>query len=424
MHAGAGPTLGAICKDFRFRPSFNLRKRERWTRFRAKGNIMSEFNIPIAALPRSVAAAGPDGKVLADTNAAGSSKSSREIAQKRHQLAEFNRRNMLAQLRKTLHPLVKDWWWARDESLSAIHECFRASGTHCVIDQFMGEEASLSIRAEVLRAHSMHLLDTPGVLGGGERGVASQSFVDRQVRSDSLGWFDCTAQPSKSVVDMACRFSTEDAPSAEQSWPHLQSLLARIETLIVELGSTHDNPTSSGLGGKGMHAAGGGARAQNDFSACSTRSRCMVTCYPGQDSDESRYSKHYDNANCNGRRVTCIYYVNTGWKRTHGGALRLYTRSSDDFDDNHGDGDDEDRALITDVEPTMDRLVLFYSDTRVLHEVLPTHRDRFAFTVWFFDKVERAKVAASSAGSSDAITATTAATTAAATTAAEAQAEP
>ena len=34
--------------------------------------------------------------------------------------------------------------------------------------------------------------------------------------------------------------------------------------------------------------------------------------------------------------------------------------------------------------------MLFWSDTRVPHAVLPSYADRFAVTVWFFDTKERA----------------------------------
>ena len=40
------------------------------------------------------------------------------------------------------------------------------------------------------------------------------------------------------------------------------------------------------------------------------------------------------------------------------------------------------------VEPLADRLVLFWSDTRVPHEVLETHKERFTVTIWFFDEAE------------------------------------
>merc|ERR1711968_427903 len=112
----------------------------------------------------------------------------------------------------------------------------------------------------------------------------------------------------------------------------------------------------------------------------------MVTCYP---KDKGiGYKKHYDNANKNGRRVTLIYYigniVNEPWKRQFGGQLRLYNP-------------EPDRTYV-DVEPVPDRLVLFYSDMRCPHEVLPVSGyDRYAVTVWFFDAVEKRDAAAAAA---------------------------
>jgi len=57
---------------------------------------------------------------------------------KQNLLKEFKRRNMLVQLRRELHPIVGDWWWARDEVLYVILNDFESSGTHAVIDGFVG----------------------------------------------------------------------------------------------------------------------------------------------------------------------------------------------------------------------------------------------------------------------------------------------
>ena len=45
------------------------------------------------------------------------------------------------------------------------------------------------------------------------------------------------------------------------------------------------------------------------------RSSAMVTCYPG---NGSRYIRHIDNPNKNGRLITAIYYMNTEWQPEHG----------------------------------------------------------------------------------------------------------
>ena len=44
---------------------------------------------------------------------------------------------------------------------------------------------------------------------------------------------------------------------------------------------------------------------------------------------------------------------------------------------------------ICDVEPVLDRVVMFWSDFRVPHEVLASKSDRYACTIWYFDKEER-----------------------------------
>jgi hypoxia-inducible factor (prolyl hydroxylase) len=40
------------------------------------------------------------------------------------------------------------------------------------------------------------------------------------------------------------------------------------------------------------------------------------------------------------------------------------------------------------VQPLFDRLLLFFADYRVPHEVLAAHADRLAITLWYFDKAE------------------------------------
>jgi SM-20-related protein len=63
--------------------------------------------------------------------------------------------------------------------------------------------------------------------------------------------------------------------------------------------------------------------------------------------------------------VTAIYYANPDWQADDGGALRL-----------HLDGE------LVDVEPRLDRLLVFLSE-RVEHEVLPARSVRRAVTAWY-----------------------------------------
>lgn len=88
--------------------------------------------------------------------------------------------------------------------------------------------------------------------------------------------------------------------------------------------------------------------------------------YPG---GGARYVRHRDAfPGQSNRRVTAIYYANPGWRLEHGGLLRLYP-----------EGDP------LDIEPTLDRLVVFLSE-QLEHEVLPAHAPRLALTAWFYGR--------------------------------------
>jgi len=90
----------------------------------------------------------------------------------------------------------------------------------------------------------------------------------------------------------------------------------------------------------------------------------------------AHYPKHLDNtlgAPHDARKLTAILYLNPNWNEDNGGAIRLY-----------------DSLTIphhTDIAPSGDRLLLFWSDLLV-HEVLPcfeteAHGHRYTFTMWF-----------------------------------------
>ncbi len=89
----------------------------------------------------------------------------------------------------------------------------------------------------------------------------------------------------------------------------------------------------------------------------------QLACYPG---GGARYARHLDTfRGSTNRRITAICYLNPGWEPHDGGLLRLYL----------SDGQ-------LDVEPRLDRLLVFLSDA-VEHEVLPTLAVRRTVTVWF-----------------------------------------
>lgn len=85
--------------------------------------------------------------------------------------------------------------------------------------------------------------------------------------------------------------------------------------------------------------------------------------YPG---DGARYAKHRDTFRGHDQRLlTVLFYLNEGWQKQHGGALKVYP---------------SDASPLT-IHPIGGRVVVFPSS--VPHEVLPCHRHRSALTAWF-----------------------------------------
>lgn len=81
------------------------------------------------------------------------------------------------------------------------------------------------------------------------------------------------------------------------------------------------------------------------------------------------YRKHMDvfRGPDSGRLVSCVFYLNSEWKREDGGAIRLY-----------GVGADQGNVEIL---PHFNRLVIFQS-REIPHEVLAPARERFSLTGW------------------------------------------
>ena len=99
------------------------------------------------------------------------------------------------------------------------------------------------------------------------------------------------------------------------------------------------------------------------------RSDAMLTVYPGEG---ARFANHVDNTTADGRRLTCVMYLNPGWTVEEGGAIRVQCYSGE----------------RRDVYPLAGRLALFYS-AEIQHEVLPTFGNRHAMTYWYYDRTER-----------------------------------
>lgn len=79
----------------------------------------------------------------------------------------------------------------------------------------------------------------------------------------------------------------------------------------------------------------------------------------------AKYVRHFDAFRGEeSRRITAIVYLNRQWVREHGGQLRLLVEPP------------------CEVEPLLDRLIVFRADT-VEHEVVTACADRWAITAWY-----------------------------------------
>lgn len=128
--------------------------------------------------------------------------------------------------------------------------------------------------------------------------------------------------------------------------------------------------------------------ATPELSAVSCRQRPMVSRFGFGDT----FVRHVDNhclegkgAHCNGRLLTTVYYMQpSAWDAAaDGGCLRIFGSQQPPAGSAEPLGETEP---LFDVAPRADRLVLFFSDFRVPHEVLPVRRagaERFAATVWY-----------------------------------------
>ena len=113
----------------------------------------------------------------------------------------------------------------------------------------------------------------------------------------------------------------------------------------------------------------------------------MVSAY----GEGARFERHCDNhcvdgEDCANRRIlsAVLYLVSPTWSRDDGGALRIFRPAVAHSE--AGDPSEDAVDALVDVVPQPSRLVLFMSDQRVPHEVLPvSSRDsvRHAIALWF-----------------------------------------
>ncbi|XP_066514786.1 prolyl hydroxylase EGLN2 [Hoplias malabaricus] len=213
-------------------------------------------------------------------------------------------------------------WSAEHIAKLYIVPCMKYYGI-CVKDGFLGPRLGDKVLKEV------ETLNNSGKFRGGQL-VSQRNIPSNNIRGDQIAWVE----------------------GKEPGCDSIGILMAHIDEAIMH---------SSANGQLGNYAING-------------RTKAMVACYPG---NGTRYVRHVDNPNGDGRCITCIYYLNKDWDvKVHGGLLQLYP---------------EGRNVVANIEPLFDRLLIFWSDRRNPHEVKPAYARRYAITVWYFDAKERAE---------------------------------
>lgn len=107
------------------------------------------------------------------------------------------------------------------------------------------------------------------------------------------------------------------------------------------------------------------------------RGRPMAAVYAGAG---ARYTPHYDCvAGDNGRKVTCVLYLNPFWKPGDGAELQLFPEAKGISPE----------GQCHEVEPLHGRLACFLCDSRNLHAVKPVAETaklpRVAISCWYYD---------------------------------------
>jgi SM-20-related protein len=177
---------------------------------------------------------------------------------------------------------------------------------------------------DALRA-DCEALRRAGALRPARVGSAASATLRREVRGDLIAWIDAAG-----------------ATTAQRRF------LERMEALRSEI----NRRTYRGL---------------FDFE-------CHFAVYP----PGSGYARHFDRFRDGGRRVvSCVAYLNEGWRAEDGGTLRVYARGSA-----AESATDAARAGFSDVQPAAGTLVVFGS-AEVEHEVMPARRERMSIAGWF-----------------------------------------
>eukprot|EP00928_Gymnodinium_smaydae_P006845 TRINITY_DN12441_c0_g1_i2.p1 TRINITY_DN12441_c0_g1~~TRINITY_DN12441_c0_g1_i2.p1 ORF type:complete len:437 (-),score=102.97 TRINITY_DN12441_c0_g1_i2:87-1376(-) len=220
-----------------------------------------------------------------------------------------------------------EWWWIMDETMDEVARQLKEH-SYVVLDDFFLAEMADEIRAAVSTAYEKGRLSEVSIVNGKTGDIA----VNQNLRGDFVKWADAN----------------------DEGFGCLRRYTVLMGTLVSELSDRLP-----------------------ELKCINSHSKCMATCYP----PGARYTAHVDHdgksESTKSRRLTCITYLNPSWKSSHGGELAVYGPASlEDQSSMH-------RPPVATIPPLHNRLVIFFPDWRVPHEVRAATVPRFALTTWF-----------------------------------------
>ena len=241
--------------------------------------------------------------------------------------------------------------------------------------EFITAEAVRVVRSEIANVAPFY---TPGEIWLGRDDAGAQISV-KSVRGDRVFWMD----PEQIE---AGRFDA------------LASVLKAIDTLVLDHMARDARRNANANATKSHDDVYEKKKVATRLAGLADRTHAMLAEYPGR---ESRFVKHVDNTARDGRRLTVLCYLNEDWLGEHGGALKVYdrpagTRSSglnaraEKVPLGGEEEDEEDQTVnrgFLNIAPAGGVVAMFYAD-EIPHEVLPSHRSRHSFTVWYYDQQE------------------------------------
>jgi len=246
-----------------------------------------------------------------------------------------------------------DWWWSAPQAIVAIA---RSLNELCfaIIDDFLPDSDF-----EYLASMASKLYDQGDMYHG--RLDQGGSYFGDAVRDEFL--------------------NSEGIPMKWEAWGNHKTFCGDCDPRapgIWKLPAATDKLISllKGVGhGVGSCVQSFSHAAPDDIPAAvcerlqpaSFRESVMVATYRAN--TRGRYLRHTDV----GRNsvITCLYYPNRGWCAEDAGQCRIF-----------GPGV-YNTEVKYDVAPVGNRLLIFWADADVPHEVLHTKRDRYGMTVWY-----------------------------------------